>query len=428
MGKNIVICSDGTGQLAGDAHPSNVVELCKLLYFDKSDSNNPKTQVGCYDAGVGTITNQKAIAELKDYNLTMFVDEEKYFRRIIRNFSGLAIGYGLKENVMQIYEYLTKNYDDGSKGKDPDRIYLFGFSRGAFTVRVLAGLLCRCGLLNDMELFSEAYKRYDRHYEEIKDDSERSRIIREDREFKDRYSRPCKIKFLGVWDTVKAYGYIRPLSLPHTRHNEIVDIVRHALSIDEHRKFYEPTSWGGLDPDPNDPEGECVQPIAGQDVREVWFAGDHSGIGGGHPDGNNGLAQIALKWMINEAVNADKDDNQKLLVNKNRYRDTLGQLRPDRNDYRFKRHDKLQEKFWQFAQRAPRKELKNCPPPPHTSDWTMNSTDRRDIRKFRRNKTVLLHSTVTELYSDSEKTERWGSIDPDPRDFTVVYTNEYVLR
>lgn len=418
MTKSIVVCSDGTGQSADGNHPSNVVHLCTLL-----DLGDAWKQICCYDAGVGTTPNSAALAYLNDKapRVKTFNGDEHGLRTgvwpSVTVTAGKLGGYGLKENVKQLYGYLVENYVHG------DNIYLFGFSRGAFTVRVLAGLLRRCGLLKNMDLFSQAYERYDRHYESLKDPHERKRVEDDDKEFKRDRAMSSKVKFLGIWDTVKSYGYIWPRSLPHTRHNEIVDTVRHALSIDEGRKFFEPTSWGGLDPDPLDPDGECVKPVEGQNVQEVWFTGDHSDVGGGHPDGNNGLAQISLKWMINEAVNAGKDDGSKLLVDKKKYQTMLAHLSPDRNATQFKRHDLLGEKFWHYLQQAPRKELKNCPPPPK-SEWTRKPIGPRNIRKFRRNGTVRLHSSVMQLYCDYEKKARWGSIDPDPKEFAgdVLYS------
>lgn len=415
MAKNIVICSDGTGNWAGDAHPSNIYELCKLL-----DVDNDKVQIACYDPGVGTNVDKNAIAHLRrsQKNLKIFDDPPSMMPPWVRTYLGLAGGYGLEENLKQLYGYLVEKYAEG------DNIYLFGFSRGAFTVRALAGMLCRCGVLKDIKLFSEAHDRCKIHYEEIeqtKSKDERKRVEDEHKEFKRLNGKPCKVKFLGIWDTIKSYGYLLPQSRAHTRHNEIVLTVRHALSIDERRKFFEQTHWGGLDDDPTDSTHECNPPSSDQnvqDVQEVWFVGDHSDVGGGHEDGKNGLAQIALKWMINEAVNApqvDKEDNLKLLCNKN----TLGKLSP------IKRHDKLEEQFWKYMQQAPRKEMINCPYP-QTSDWTRKSSGRRDIRKSKRNGKVLLHSSVIQCYSDSEKLERWCSIVPDPNQFTLIDTGEYV--
>lgn len=415
MAKNIVICSDGTGNWAGDAQPSNLYGLCKLL-----DLDDDGVQIACYDPGVGTNVDKHAIARLKSSqtNLKIFDDPPSVMPRWVRKNVGLAGGCGLKENLKQLYRYLVEKYAEG------DNIYLFGFSRGAFTVRALAGILCRCGVLRDINLFPDAHDRCKIHYEEIeetKGKAEREKIENEHEEFKRRNGSECKVKFLGIWDTVKSYGYVRPQSRAHTRNNKIVLMVRHALSIDERRKFFEQTHWGGLDPDPNDKNHECKSPIPGQNVKEVWFAGDHSDIGGGHEDGNNGLAQIALNWMIKEAVNArpvDDKDKLRLLLRDKEVLD--GNLKPNRKDARFMRHDKLEENGWKFAQRwVPRWEMINCPYP-HIQGPTLKYKGRRDIQNSKRDNKVLLHSTVTLLYDDTEKQQLWGSIDPDPEKFSLI--------
>ena len=106
------------------------------------------------------------------------------------------------------------------------------------------------------------------------------------RAFKDQYCQPCAVDFLGIWDTVKAYGWIRPISFPALRHNLSVRRVRHACALDDRRALLQMTGWGEDHPD----------------VKEVWFAGDHSDVGGGHKDGNSPLADASLRWMLGEAL------------------------------------------------------------------------------------------------------------------------------
>jgi hypothetical protein len=122
------------------------------------------------------------------------------------------------------------------------------------------------------------------------------------REFKRLHCRPdnIEVEFLGLWDTVKSYGYMKPISLPHTRYNTIVKNIRHALALGETRSFYIPTTWGGLD----DPPDKVKKPqYPNQTLSEVWFAGDHSDVGGGHKDAEgHSPARYSLEWMINEAT------------------------------------------------------------------------------------------------------------------------------
>jgi T6SS, Phospholipase effector Tle1-like, catalytic domain len=106
------------------------------------------------------------------------------------------------------------------------------------------------------------------------------------RDFKARHGPPCAVDFLGLWDTVKAYGWLRPTSFPALRHNPSVRMVRHAPALDERRALFKMTGWGDRHPQ----------------VKEVWFAGDHSDVGGGHKDGNSPLADASLRWMLGEAT------------------------------------------------------------------------------------------------------------------------------
>ena len=118
----------------------------------------------------------------------------------------------------------------------------------------------------------------------------------------------CPIRFLGCWDTVKSYGGLRPVMLPHLRHNPSVKVVRHALALDEKRGWFEPTTWGWLDSDKkHDPDNPMAisridtherELLDAQDVLEVWFTGCHSDIGGGIP---GATPDIALRWMLGEA-------------------------------------------------------------------------------------------------------------------------------
>jgi uncharacterized protein (DUF2235 family) len=421
MAKNIVVCSDGTGQSANGHVPSNVVRLCRLLDYSGS-------QICGYDAGVGTVTDETQMNQMRGFmkdlpedqkqKLTLFNDKPESLTEKVSRFPGLykinvllgkGIGAGLKKNVMQLYKYLVENYDGGLDGNDSDRIYLFGFSRGAFTVRVVAGLLFHCGLLKqwDMQNFSKAWQLYEPYYDVYEDKEKFKSLMSEVSEFKAAHSRDVRIHFLGVWDTVKSYGYILPKRPPWTRHNPIVNVVRHALSIDEHRKFYEPTSWGWRDldgkqgcPGPSDTPKE-------QDVKEVWFSGDHADVGGGHDDGKDHLSNIALKWMLNEAASSC------LKIDKKKYLAELANINPDRNDAGFKRHSELAPdakygKVWSAVERyMPRKNLINCPLPP-TTQWIRLPTGQRKLVESLRyseldQKTMIwIHDSVAKFYDDKE--------------------------
>ena len=278
MSKNIVICSDGTGQsYAGP--DSNVLRLYTLA------SKKAPQQIACYDPGIGTLPLPTGRTRLG---------------RRIRHLEELSFGFGIIDNLAELYAYLMRHYTPG------DRIFLFGFSRGAFTVRALAGMLHVCGLLrpDDEHLLqyaagiyqtSEHRIRLQRRLSGLPVHQKATRLAPIDhasvdddaRRFKSRLAQDCTIAFMGIWDTVKAYGWIWPRSFPALRHNPCVLAVSHAVSLDEQRSNFQMTGWG----DRHDR------------IKEVWFAGDHSDVGGGHRD-KSALADATLAWMLGEATHA----------------------------------------------------------------------------------------------------------------------------
>ncbi|MEA3298697.1 MAG: DUF2235 domain-containing protein [Pseudomonadota bacterium] len=262
--KRIVICADGTWNrpeedLSKD-HPTNVLKLARAV--DPLGSGGVGQQV-FYDWGIGS-----------------------YHDAVI----GGATGKGLHKNVMDDYRYLVQNYSPG------DQIFLFGFSRGAYTIRSLCGMIYNCGILKrpDARLIQAAFDLYKSPRKDCHPDGEESLAFRAAHSHPDR-----TIAFVGVWDTVGALGI--PFSFLgllekkdefyDTKIGPNVRIARHALAIDELRSDFEPTVW---DPRP------------GLDLRQLWFAGAHSNVGGSYaPDGDGGLlSDIPLKWMLDEAAAA----------------------------------------------------------------------------------------------------------------------------
>ena len=271
--------------------------MVRFLALDNRDK-----QIVVYDQGIGTDARRwKEIWRLRDTirdpgSLHVLPGpHESWFppAEFIALRRSLATGYGLRDNVGQMYGELAGLYEDG------DEVFLFGFSRGAFTVRALAGLIYRCGLPRDggadfSSVFAQAWKLFvPMHPGEPKT-----------RDFRLR-QRDCPIHFLGVWDTVKSYGGFWPIMLPHLRHNPIVTHVRHAVALDEQRGWFDVTTWGRLDSD-REPGAawsrlseDVRDRIEAQDIEEVWFRGCHSDVGGGNPDARSG--RIALRWMLGEA-------------------------------------------------------------------------------------------------------------------------------
>ncbi len=267
MAKNIILLSDGTGNSAAKANRTNVWRFYRALDLTTPD------QIAFYDDGVGT------------QNFLPF------------KFLGGAFGLGLARNVRQLYAFLCRSYSKG------DRIYLFGFSRGAFTVRLLVGLIIHQGILHfrsDEALrqkVKEAYKtfRKDRFRRGL------SRGIRHLRGVTDSAPQVAatapNIKFIGVWDTVDAYGmpvdelatafdyFIYPLRLPDQKLSKKVIKAAHALAIDDERHTFHPVLWD----EKGEPPGR---------IEQVWFAGSHSNVGGGYP--KNELSLVSLDWMISK--------------------------------------------------------------------------------------------------------------------------------
>jgi uncharacterized protein (DUF2235 family) len=328
MPKNIVLLSDGTGNSAASVLKTNVWRLFQVL-----DVSDPESQIAFYDDGVGT-SSFKLFAIL-----------------------GGIFGFGLKRNVIAIYSFCCRNYQPG------DRIYCFGFSRGSFTIRVVAGLIASQGLVQyqdnegDLGRFAaDAYRRYRRRYNGgilkflgpfIDLRGVRDVAIRLWRRVTGQVvSAPDPVKiesihFVGVWDTVDAYGgpiqemtraidyWIWPLSMPDHFMSAKIHRACHALALEDERDAFRPVIWDeryvraaatvpgkkktdwlfGIDYDPRSDAAKAADPpphlrtdLPEQDrqrISQVWFAGVHADIGGGYPQ--NGIAYATLDWMLDRA-------------------------------------------------------------------------------------------------------------------------------
>jgi len=261
MIKRIVICADGTwNRPEKGSHkdfPTNVLRLARAI---KPVDKDGIAQQVFYDWGVGS-NGQRVI--------------------------GGITGKGLQKNIMDGYRYIVQNYSPG------DEIFLFGFSRGAYTMRSLCGMINNCGILKrkHANLIQDAFELYKRSGRANKPTGVNSVAFRQ------AHSHPRKsVHFIGAWDTVGAMGI--PISFLglfddrdefyDTEIGSCVKVARHAMAIDEHRSDFTPTIW-----DRN----------ANTDLVQAWFAGAHSNIGGSYkPDSDGGLlSDNALDWMIREA-------------------------------------------------------------------------------------------------------------------------------
>lgn len=291
MGKNIVLCSDGTGNQDIKNRGTNVFKLYEAVDIQGHKSGPLPKQVAFYDDGVGTAN-------------------------LVARVIGGAFGWGFSRNVKRMYRELVNVYEPG------DSIYFFGFSRGAYTVRALAGLIQYCGVL-DVGNFSDGppdalTEKIDSCWDDFRKvafkyspASERRGAIPSAEETNATIERRrnygavnpeerLDIAFIGVWDTVGAIG------VPFDELRKVISIVYpiwfadntlgpevkracHALSIDDERRTFHPELW-------NEQNGADTR------INQVWFAGVHSNVGGGYP--KQGMSLVALDWMMAEANKA----------------------------------------------------------------------------------------------------------------------------
>jgi len=301
--RNLIICCDGTGNEISE-NISNVLKLYRCLR--KTGKTEPR-QLVFYDPGVGTLARPNPWRKLQqDFSAIM----------------GLATGYGLDDKVLGSYRFLVEHYREG------DQIYLFGFSRGAYTVRVLAGLIHKVGLIApeqanlagsgltsykqfssdnqpsltaELEALTDGGADADGPLPLNKDDqaAQFARILS---------TRWPTIRFVGVWDTVASVIVPRPdrlywpslEELAFTLQNPSVKTFRQAISIDERRCMFRLKKWDM--PQTFKPVRFNTSHAEPQDIKQVWFAGVHSDIGGGYPEIESGLSKYPLLWMIDEAT------------------------------------------------------------------------------------------------------------------------------
>jgi uncharacterized protein (DUF2235 family) len=335
QGKSIVLFSDGTGNSSAKLFKTNVWRMYEAVDLGPSPDDR-RDQISFYDDGVGT-SGFKPLAAL-----------------------GGAFGWGLKRNVLDIYRFACRNYREG------DDIYGFGFSRGAFTMRLVIALITSQGLVtsdDETELARKSkcayrafraaflprkFKKPTLFLRRLRDNwtarrERHKRIEPYDREA----NRDPVIRFVGVWDTVAAYGgpiaemtravdnWLYPLSMPDYQLNEKVECARHALSLDDERDAFQPLLWDELAEERRADEArdarldlldqadsarkdrnarEARRLTAEADalgererhfrsrMQQVWFTGMHADVGGGYPD--ESLSYVSLLWMMEEAERA----------------------------------------------------------------------------------------------------------------------------
>jgi len=258
---NIIVCADGTWNRPEEDiekdFPTNVLKLARAIAPSVGDYR----QHVFYDWGLGSYHSQLTAA---------------------------ATGRGIHKNILDGYRYIVQNYNPG------DNIFLFGFSRGAYTVRALSGLINNCGILKriDARLIAQAWKLYKSPLAKKHPNGSDACAFREKHAQASR-----NIHFVGVWDTVGSLGIPFSLMGLLASHDEFYDtkmgsnitFARHAVAMDELREDFEPTLW---------------MPKPGVDLKQVWFAGTHSDVGGSYPpDKTTGYmaSDAPLGWMLKEA-------------------------------------------------------------------------------------------------------------------------------
>ena len=339
MPRNLVLCFDGTNYQFGQEN-TNIVRLAQVLDRD------PQLQRLYYDPGVGTLPEPGAWGAL-----------EKWLSKI----AGLAFGAGLEWKVQEAYAYLMHFWEPG------DKVFLFGFSRGAYTARVLAGMLHALGLLSPgshnlvpyvMRLF-KAIRNERKHPEAtgMAGDAQGELTKWENlcNQFRWTFSRPIhqndddrrfRVHFLGLWETVSSVGWLYdPIKFPYTARNPGIDVIRHAISVDERRWFFRQNR---------------MYRAGAQDLKEFWFPGVHSDVGGGYSKAKSELWRISLEWILDEAKAAG------LLIDQNR---RLSVLPPRPADSRplwtDPQHESLTGLWW-LAEFFPKFVWRQDPLPRHT--------------------------------------------------------------
>ena len=339
MPRNIIICCDGTNNEFGICN-TDIVRIMQIV------THSPEQQIVYYDPGVGTLPEEGLLAWL-------------------RKKRELAFATDIGEKVGTAYAHLMEVWEPG------DKVFVFGFSRGAYTARMLAGMLDALGLLQPgnsqlipyvVEIFSSLPKN-----PKLFGDLSAN--------FRWTFSRPISgrtdarfpVHFVGVWDTVSSVGWFsKPTKYGFTSHNSGIEVIRHAVSLDERRAFF---------------RQNLIGEVKGQDALELWFAGVHSDVGGGYTEEDGGLWRVAFEWMVGEARKSG------LLIDADRLKNVLERTTPPQTPWAEPKHESLDWHWW-WAEFIP-KNVWNATT--KTSQWRLNRGRSRYVRDGDR-----LHRSVLE--------------------------------
>jgi uncharacterized protein (DUF2235 family) len=379
VGRNLIICCDGTNNQFGIEN-TNVIRLVQIL-----DRDHAKQRL-YYQPGIGTLPEPDPLTK----SWTQFND-----------ILGLAFGLGVIKNIQDAYSFLMEIWEQG------DRIFLFGFSRGAYTVRVLAGMLHAVGLLGhgSKEMIPYAM----RLYRQVDEHSDGGNKIEEWKklcaEFRWTFARPmfdgdteryCGVHFIGVWDTVSSVGWLtNPAKFAFTAANPSVNTIRHAVSIDERRAFFRQNLFH--------------RATANQDLVEIWFPGSHCDVGGGYPSifSSNPeilseLWRLSFEWMVDEAERAG------LLIDPTRRGIVVKPVSPPREIWADPTHESLAG-WWPLAEHWPKKTWDSQTKTYHwkAGESTFRSIpegaliDRSTLERLRKNSLNYAPSNISEEFRQS---------------------------
>jgi uncharacterized protein (DUF2235 family) len=339
MPRNIIVCCDGTNNEFGICN-TDIVRIMQIV------THSPEQQIVYYDPGVGTLPEAGVLAWLKKKR-------------------ELAFATDIGDKVGTAYAHLMEVWQPG------DRVFVFGFSRGAYTARMLAGMLDTLGLLQPgnsqlipyvVEIFSSLPKN-PKLFEDLS------------AAFRWTFSRPIAgrndarfpVHFMGVWDTVSSVGWFsKPTKYGFTSHNPGIQVIRHAVSLDERRAFF---------------RQNLIGEEKGQNAVELWFAGVHSDVGGGYREEDSGLWRVAFEWMVGEARRSG------LLVDTDRLKNVLERTTAPQTPWAEPKHESLDWHWW-WAEFIP-KRVWNATT--KTSQWRLNRGRPRYVRDGDR-----LHRSVLE--------------------------------
>lgn len=262
--KRLIVAADGTWHARNQEHPTNVVKLAQRIAPGDEEGNR---QLVCYHEGIGASP------------------------KVWARFASGVFGAGVAEHIRDVTTFLVENFEVG------DELWFFGFSRGAFTVRSVAGLIRNVGLLRPehSHLYERAYELYRHRGAPAHPNSEAAAA------FRAQYAHEPRIRFVGVWETIGTLGIpatpLRALSRRRHEFHDVelsgrIDFAYQALAIDEKRKPFAPSLWKRDDP----------TKAPHQVLEQAWFPGVHGDVGGGYEEA--GLSDSSLLWMIAGAKRA----------------------------------------------------------------------------------------------------------------------------